>query len=488
MKNKIILIYPDLFRKNYTALPPLSLIYIATPLRGLYDVAIIDQRTDKHWKTTLSHELQTGNILCAGISTMTGPQIFGGIETAKLIRQVSPATPIVWGGVHPSLLPDETINSEYVDMVVIGDGEETFRELLHALEHNFDKHQVKGLIYKENGQIIKTEPRGQFPLKNLSAIHYDLIPFDYYKATPLWTENKSLPIITSRGCPYRCGYCYNTQFCKRHWTALPAEQVIANIEQLIDQYQINGIFLLDDNFFVDLERVRSICQLLIEKDLKISIYNANCRVDTLMKMDDQLLQLLKKAGFNQIFIGVESGSADILQKIKKDITIEQIKAINHKMKKADLTPFYSFMAAFPFESTEQVKETLILMNLLLKENPQAFIYKLQLFTPFPGTALFDEAGQMGMQYPKTLEAWAEYHYDKLNYTGFSKSHQKFLADFQLYSIYLDTKISPHRNPFYKWVSNLYSKLLKFRIHHNFFHFLIELIPLKLAYNFKNRQE
>jgi radical SAM superfamily enzyme YgiQ (UPF0313 family) len=468
-------------------IPPLSLVYIATSLKERFKIKIIDQRVDENWRNVLEKELLTDTVICTGISSMTGPQISGGIETASIIKKVSPGVPVIWGGVHPSLLPEETIKNEFVDIIVIGDGEETFGELVEVLRAGGDKKSVRGIIYKDGDSVVRTPERGQFPISkiDMDCLAIDLIDMERYKSTPLWTNRKSLPIITSRGCPYRCSYCYNIQFSNRRWTSLSPEETVSSIIKLVKRYDISGIFVLDDNFFVNLKRVRRICELLIEKNLNISIYNANCRVDTLVKIDDDFMELIRRAGFNQIYIGVESGSDEVLRKIKKDITLDQVFLVNQKMKRAGIRPFYSFMAGFPFETVEDIKKTLELMRLLLKINPDAIVYRLQLFTPFPGTDLFNYSAQLGMNFPKSLEEWYNYHYDRINYDKFNEKHKKFLEDFYYYTSFLDSKLSMDRTQYIKFISNIYSRILNFRLDHGFYGFTHELYPLKIGQRFLN---
>ena len=485
-KEKIILIYPFIQTKASDLIAPLSLVYIATPLKDYFKISIIDARVDKQWRDTLKRELESDRVICVGISSMTGPQIRGGIEAASIVRDHSPFLPIVWGGVHPSLMPEETVNNEFVDIVVIGDGEETFKKLVEEIQKGGSLKNVDGIIYKENGSIIRTPSRKQFPLNTLSNPAYDLLNLSQYISTPAWTSQASLPVITSRGCPMRCAYCYNTEFSHKHWTSLSAENTVSSIAYLVNKYRLSGVFLLDDNFFVNLSRVKEICQRLLREKLDIEIYNANCRADSIAKMETEFLKLLKKAGFNQIFIGVESGSQDVLNRIKKDITIEQVLDGNKKLKSVGIRPFYSFMIAFPFETKEDINKTLILMRRLLRENPDAIVYKLQFFTPFPGTELFDTASDLGMEFPRSFEEWSNYHYDKLNYDGFDGSHKKFLEKCHYYSTFLDKKLSMGHKPYIKLITSMYSEILQFRVDRNCYSFMWELHPLKIAQKIRKR--
>ena len=478
--DKIILIYPsskDLEPSN--VIVPLSLIYIATPLIDQFDIHIIDQRVDKQWRHTLEKELQSGSVVCAGISSMTGPQISGAIEAASVVRKVSPDVPIVLGGVHPSLTPDETIKSELLDIIVIGDGEETFKELVETLRNGNDKKRVKGIKYKEGESIITTPIRGQFPINTMDNLAYDLVDMEMYNFKPPWVGRKTLPIITSRGCPMRCSYCYNTQFSQKNWNSLSTEKTVALINSLISRYKIKDFSLFDDNFFVNLKRVRRICELIIGNNIDIAFHNVNCRVDTVAKMDDEFLGLLVKAGFKQLLVGVESGSNRILSRIKKDITVDQILTVSTKLKKAGITSFYSFMAGFPFETVDDIHKTLILMNRLLTQNPDTFVFKLQLFTPFPGTELYDYLCRLGMKFPTSLEGWETYHYDKIHYNGFSAKHRNLLEDMNFYTLFLDRKFLNGQSKYLSPVSFLYSKMLELRINRRFYSGMVELYPLKM---------
>ena len=478
--DKIILIYPSLPGLDASnVILPLSLIYIATPLKDQFHINIIDQRVDNEWRHTLEKELHSGTVICAGISSMTGPQISGAIEAASIVRKLSPAVPIVWGGVHPSLTPQQTIKSELVDIIVIGDGEETFKELVNAIKNGTDKKTVTGIIYKNGKSTVTTPMREHFSISKIDNPAYDLVPVERYNFQPFWVGRKTLPMLTSRGCPMRCSYCYNTQFSHRTWTALSPEQTLTLINRLVQKYEITDLSLLDDNFFVDLQRVRGICRLIIDNHLNINFHNVNCRVDTIARIDDGFLNLLKRAGFKQLLIGMESGSNRVLSRIKKDSTLEQILTVSTRLKNAGIRSFCSFMAGFPFETIDDIKMTVLLMNRLLTENPDTTVFKLQIYTPFPGTDLFDYISKRGMRFPASLEGWATYHYDRINYNGFNKQHRTFLEDMNSYTIFLDRKLFNSLSKYLSLVSYLYSRILSFRINRGFYSFMYELYPLKI---------
>lgn len=438
------------------------------------------------WRTKLRDELSCGNVICVGISSMTGPQILGALEAAAIIRRYAPDVPIVWGGVHPSLLPEQTIRHDLVDIVVVGDGEQTFKDLVETIQQGGSLGNIKGLVFKDKGTVIKTPMREPFPIEKLGPLAYDLLDMSRYRSRPLWTERPSLPIITSRGCPHRCGYCYNTEFSKRRWQSLSPGQTVSEIVRLVNEYQVEALFLLDDNFFVNQDRVKEICHLIIRKNIDIDFYNANCRADTVARMDIGLLRLLKKAGFKQLYVGVESGSDHILSQIQKDITTEQVREANRKLRETGIKPFYSFMAGFPFETIDELRDTLRLMGYLLEENPACSVFRLQLYTPFPGTDLYRHIRRLGTPLPTKLDQWAKFHYDRINLKSFDFRHKRQLEDYHLYTSFLDRKLNINRAHHFRLIANVYSGLLRLRLRRGYLSSNPELVPIKVYFTLKQK--
>jgi len=459
---------------------PLSLLCVAAPLAAEgYTVRIIDQRKTEDWKSELAASVREGETICVGISSMTGHQIKAGIGIAKAVRKLSPALPIVWGGVHPSLLPEQTIESEWVDTVVIGEGEEAFLELVRAIEKGSPLQEIEGIAFKEEGRTIFTRCRQPLNMNKMYPIPYHLLDVKSYLISPLRTIGRSLPVITSKGCPSRCGYCYNLQFNHRLWKSMSPQRVVNNIKELVNSFGIDSVFLLDDNFFVNRKRVEEIFELLDGESLKINIHNANCRVDYLAGYDQEFLNMLHKGGVTQLFVGVESGSDKVLKKMKKDITVEQVLTVNQKLKAAGILPVYSFMAGFAFEEVEEVKQTLGLMTRLIDEYPQALLYKLSLYMPYPGTELYDQCLSEAMSFPENLEGWASFSYDRVNLNLMNGGRRKFLEKASLLSGFIDVKGKMNGgNSLLESMLALYSRLVRLRCQKRFFHFMPELYLVK----------
>lgn len=198
-----------LFRPNFSktgikeSRPPAGLLYVSAPLvKHGYEVAIIDQSVEDHWRERLLDELNA-KTLGVGITCLTGHMISGGIKIAELVRQYS-GCPVVWGGVHPSLEPDTTIASEHVDIIVSGEGEETALELVGALQENRALEDIDGIIFKKNGAIHRTRPRAMYDLNNLPPLPFHLVDFSKYYGNPAlqeffnFTKKSAVSIETSR--------------------------------------------------------------------------------------------------------------------------------------------------------------------------------------------------------------------------------------------------------------------------------------------------
>jgi radical SAM superfamily enzyme YgiQ (UPF0313 family) len=406
---QVILIFPHIltsWQPLYKVRIPLGLYSIATHLKQAgYDVVIINQRLDANWLTLLQEGLDKKPIY-VGVSSMTGPQIDHALEISAIVKQFG-NTPVVWGGVHPTILPEQTLENELIDMVVQGEGEETCVELAQALEGKMPLNAVNGLWYKENGAIRFTGPRPFINLNALPPFNYDLLDYKKYLVNMFGVNH--LNIATSRGCPYQCAFCYNTVFGKRRWRAMTPERVVMQIKELVQRYDIQGLFFSDSNFFVNMERGRQILKGIVQENLNLVISKINIDVKTLIKMTDDDLALLQKAGCRRLPIAIESSSERISALIKKPIDLPKVLELNQRLRHYSIVPDYIFMMGFPTETRKELAQTVAFAFQLMDENPEA-LQSFNIYTPYPGTELFDLAVQYGFQVPSRLEEWAGLSY------------------------------------------------------------------------------
>jgi len=296
---------------------PLSLLCPAAPLdRQGYRIKIIDEFANPKWRRELLETLAQKPI-CFGVTSMTGPQILHALEGCKLVKERYPDVPVIWGGVHASLLPEQTLQNPYPDIIVVGEGEETFPELVKALESGSPLSNVSGICYKEDGKVRFTGVRPFVNLDGQPPLPYHFIHMDRYRRRLFGIDHISFN--SSRGCTYRCSFCWDPVMHKRKWRAMSPETVLDHLSRIIRDYGIRGFLFTDDHFFIDMERACLILEGIVRADLRISISKLQIRADTLCRLDKAFLQLMVRAGVKRFSIGIESGSQRVLDLIKKDV-------------------------------------------------------------------------------------------------------------------------------------------------------------------------
>ncbi len=469
----IVLFFPK-YETTEVRLLPMSVLSVAAPLvEAGYKVKIIDQRVDRNWKKTLLEEIRN-NPLIFGMSALTGKQILNGLEASKLVKE-NTNIPVVWGGVHPSLLPRQTLENNYIDFVVIGEGEETFKELALSLKKKKDFSEIRGLGYKIGDKIVINLQRDFINLNDSARTPYELINVENYISKKSFATGKTarnIAFYTSRGCPHRCGFCYNQEFNKRRWRGKSAERVVAEMKELIEKYNVNAFEIEDDEFFVDIERARKICEMIIKDKLNIEIF-ASCRVNYVANnMDDDYLKLLYKAGFRTLAFGIESGSEKILELIHKDITIAQVFETIKKLKKAGINSKYYFMAGFPTETEEDLYQTTDLIYKMKELDPQIRISAWRVFTPYPGTELYGLAIKEGWQPPKTLEEWARYDFSTANTPWVMGKKKRIIKNAAFMIDYLKMECTQGSGILFK-MAKIFSKLFNWRWEKHLFSFAPE---------------
>ena len=454
---------------------------LAGPLeKAGYTVKIIDQRLDREWKDSLKKEISS-QTLCIGISAMTGRQIRGGIEAAKLIRKLSPERPIVWGGIHPSLLPEQTIRNKFVDIIVIGEGEKTLLDLVKALENKRPLNEVKGIYYKSDGQIFSTPSQELLDLDRLSPLPYHLVDIHNYR-TSIKLGNSNLMYYTSRGCPHSCRFCYNQSFNQRKWRHKSPEKLIEELKT-IKGYGVSAVSLADDDFFAERNRIKNLSAIL-KKEIPGLKLKTSCRIDYVLRFDDDYLRMLKDSGFSTFYIGIESGSDRILDMLNKGITVKDILSANRKLRKAKISSYYSFMAGFPTEDLEDMQKTLNLMLCLSNENEYAHILPIKAYTPYPGTDLYNICLEYGFKQPNTLYEWGDFEWNVSHATWLNKKVRDFVTKISYLTLFLNGKNlfelrKIKYNRLLKGILNIYAKIAQYRIKKNFYRLCPEIKLMKL---------
>lgn len=418
----VILIYPKTgLDFGATISPPHSVLSVAAPLQKAgYNVKIIDQRAEQDWKLKL-HDFLERKPICVGISSMTGTQIHFAVEAAKVIRNYTDGKiPIVWGGPHPSILPDQTLESEYVDAICIGEGEITFMEMVDAYQSNKPLKNVQGIAFKDGSRKVFTDKRSLLNVEDLLPVPWELVDVNKYIHRDFYVKGvtRSLDIgQTSRGCPFQCGFCVSASLRERKWRAASVEKALERIIEPVKRFKLECIWIRDDEFYIDRDRAQEICEGIIKAELNIRWYTSGTRVDIFNKATDEQIKLFKRSGADTLKFGAESGCNRILDLMKKGIRVEDTIQANLKAKRCGIIPAFALMVGFPTETFDEINQTIDLFIRLKKDNPQAQFEVISPYTAFPGTPLYDLALKMGLNPPNTLEGWTDWLCDEYDFEG-----------------------------------------------------------------------
>ncbi|MBS3150789.1 radical SAM protein [Candidatus Woesearchaeota archaeon] len=382
--------------------------------------------------------------LCMGMGMMTGNQIKDGLAICKNVKERNPGVPVIWGGWHPSILPQQTLENPYIDIVVKGQAQRTFHELVHALYGGKPIDNILGISYKnKDGKIVHNGPRPIEPLDNFPRMPYELIPEDKLIRSASEMSNKIVDYFSSQGCPYRCEFCADPDVYKRRTTLASAERVLDDIQFLVERYKIDCITCTDTNFFINEKRIQDICKGLIERNIRIRWGSLNIRSDQFLRLKEDTLELMEKVSFHSFLNGAESGDQEILDLIKKDSTVENTVNMAKRCKKYGFKTYFSFMIGLPLipengETSEMIidREFKALVNILDKilAIEKGHMFYVSIYTPYPGSPLYQNALRLGFKEPKNLEEWGEFTFDKIQVPWIPKKYV-VLAD-QLEELFL----------------------------------------------------
>lgn len=418
----IVLVYPKTGMDfASTVAPPHALLAIAAPLhKEGYKIKVIDQRTDRNWNRHLEKALEA-NPLCVGISTMTGTQILHALEAARIVRiKTKDRIPIIWGGAHPSILPQQTAQNDLVDVVCIGEGEDTFSELIKCLGKKGSLDSIAGIAFKKGDKIITTVSRPLIDVERLLPVPWDLINVEDYIHPDMYLKEspRTLDIgQTSRGCPFSCTFCSSASIRQRKWRAMSVERSLEAIAEPVKRFNLTGIWIRDDEFYINRSRANKICEDMIRYSLNIHWYTSGTRIDVFNKATEQEIVLLKKSGAYVLKFGAESGSERILKLMNKGITPDETIKANLKAKRHGIIPAFAFMMGFPTETFAEMHQTVDLIIRLRKDNPKAQFEGLAPLLVLPGTPIYDLALKMGLKPPQNLESWGNWIIDEYDFEG-----------------------------------------------------------------------
>jgi radical SAM superfamily enzyme YgiQ (UPF0313 family) len=362
--------------------PPLGLAYLATVSEAAdHEVQVHDGDVEDR---PLADVLGTFQPEVVGITANT-TQIMSAWRDADLVKALI-AAPVVLGGPHPTTMPEESAAKPFVDVVIRGEGEATWLALLDA---GLRPEGLDGITYRsDEGKVVSEPDRAPIPaaeLNDLPLPAWHLFRLERYtnlQPTVDHVDGASLPILTSRGCPYRCSYC--SQIGPRRWRARSVDSIVAEWRWLVEEQGAAEIGVLDDSFNIDRARVLALCERLVAEGLNqvpwimINGIRANLA-------DEEVLGAMKRAGCKRAAFGVESGNQAILDTVvDKHLTLEQVRAAFRAARAVGMETIGFFIVGLPGETEETMEDTI---RFAIELDP--VVANFSIATPFPGTAMYE---------------------------------------------------------------------------------------------------
>lgn len=467
---KIVFFIPSFSSIEATA--PLGLLAISTPLlRAGYDVRIIDSTITPDYNARVLREVK--DALCLGISLVTGPMIKETVEICRAIKKWNSEFPVILGGWHPSLLPGQTLEAPYVDIIVKAQGEESMLEIARHLECGTSLDDVKGIGFKRGGKLHFTPER---PLKGLDHFPpkaYQLADFDAYERV---CGRRWAMYVSSLACPFNCAYCTNAGVYGRKWNALPAAHVVDETIELTRRYRLELLWMADDNFLVDIDRALEIAEGLIRKEATFQ-WSIQATTNLTARLTVPELAILRRSGLHQICQGIETASPTVMKLMNKGFqNLEDIYESTARCLRAGVIPSFNIIFGFPGEREKERRETIDFMMDVCRRFPGAEFWT-NIFTPYPGSPIFHRAHEIGIEVPTSLAGWADYfpRYTVLPWLK-GKEHQRVqtLRDY-LRIAFNRAPIAAHQHGWAaRAVRSLTALPARWRLDHDFYQFPIEL--------------
>jgi anaerobic magnesium-protoporphyrin IX monomethyl ester cyclase len=386
---------------------PMSLLAVGALVEGGHDYRIIDGNLERDPQAALDRAIRDTNADVLGVTVMPGPQLAHAVPLCRQLRALHPRLTIVWGGYFPTQHHDACLRAGYVDYVVRGHGEVTFRALLDALRSGADPTGLPGLAYRDpaTGDVV-SNPMAPIP-------HPDELPdFPYHRVDPrryirrTFMGERTLPHHSSYGCPFLCNFCAVVNLVGGRWLPQSSERTARVARRLVRTWGVDAVEFYDNNFFVHEARTAEFAERI--RDLGIAWWG-EARVDTLLKYSDRTWELMRRSGLRMVFLGAESGSDETLKRMNKGGTasVGKTLALAKRMAEHHVVPEFSFVLGNPPDADADARQTMEFIRTLKKVNPASEII-LYLYTPVPlAGELYDRVKADGFRFPETLEEWID---------------------------------------------------------------------------------
>ncbi|MBI4880047.1 MAG: radical SAM protein [Planctomycetes bacterium] len=454
-RKRVVLYYPergnpDLGQPYSADLLPLEFLHIAAPaMQQGFEIDVVDSMIEER-----PHEAVLARLPGAfafGSTCIIGYQVADGAALARKVRAARPELPIIWGGWFPSVAPQLYLSSGLADAVCLGQGEVTFSEWLCALRDGRPATQVPGLALWVDGRVERTAPRKVVPLADLPEPVYDLVPVDRYldiqerqartakvryrfpdpPGFSMENPYRAISFLSSFGCPEDCSFCCSPGVTGRRWVALPAKTVVDRLERLRRAHDFHIVRFQDANFGVNPKRVREFCQELLARRLDI-LWNATIEVETIMRMDDETLDLMRDSGCHMMWVGAETATEKMQAYVRKHIKQGHARQAMERMWRRGVKIGLFWIIGYPNETEESMRATLDLAADIKYHFPNC-TSEVLLFRPLPGTVCAADAERAGYEMPLDFDTWGRMVEYKFENATFDALPPRIRRDFHRYS-------------------------------------------------------
>ena len=393
---------------------PLALIALGSALRedGV-EVVIVDGRLEPDPVTAVVAAAR--DAVCLGVTVLTGAPIDDALLVSRAVKKAHPRCTVVWGGWHPSLFAEECLEEGSVDVAVVGQGEDLLREIvarLRAGERVAGKHAASGLR----------------DLNELPRHDYGLIPVERYFALK---RKRQIDYISSQGCRFRCAFCADPAVYQRGWTGLMPERIAEEVAHLHRAHAFEELAFQDETFFTHPARVSLLVEAFLTRGFDFT-WTATLRADQACRLGEPLFAACVRSGLRRVMIGVESGSQDTLDRLKKDVRLDQVLTAAALCARHDVGVIFNFIVGFPGEADDSIDATLRLAKRLRAMHPR-FETPIFYYRPYPGNPIADAARAAGYEFPRGLAGWADFDYVSGRGPWISPARWQQIERFKFYS-------------------------------------------------------
>ena len=412
------------------SLPPHAFLYLgAVARRAGWDVSIVDCPALGLPLEGCASRILEERPSVVGF-TVTTMSVAKAATVAEDLRRRDPGVLILVGGPHVTALPEETFERLPIfDLGCIGEGEDVLLAVLAALERGGDPRGTPGLVARDDaGRIVAVPPgHGEVDLAGLPPLAWDLLddfPNRYHAAATYLNKTPFTDLIVSRGCRYRCTFCDNNTF-GRSIRALPLEAILDNVDVLVRKYGIKSLFFTDDSLMTLKDQFQELCEELIRRDYGIE-WSINVRTS---EVNPENLALMRRAGCWQVSYGIESGSWEILKRIKKAATPRMHERALFQTREAGIKINAYIIIGFPGETKQTLAET----EAFLRRVPIDTL-RLTYFTPFPNTDITEDLAGNG----ELVADWTRLNFYNIAYIpngltaeDLERTYRRIMANFYL---------------------------------------------------------